>query len=148
MPINAGPEYFLAEKKYLEARTREEKIEALKEMIRTIPKHKGTERLQKEIKEKIRKIKYKQEKEQKQKKGKGHDISVKKEGAAQVVIIGYPNSGKSKLLSDLSGSEVKVAAYEYTTKEPVVRMIAFENIQFQGVEIPAIYPDFYERVTG
>ena len=40
MPINAGPEYFKAEEKYLRARTKEEKMEAVEEMIRALPKHK------------------------------------------------------------------------------------------------------------
>jgi len=148
MPTNVSYEYLKAETEYHEAKSTPAKLKALRKMLSTAPGHKGAEKLQKEIKERIRKIKYKQEKESKQKKGRGQDISVKKEGAAMVCIVGFPNSGKSQLLSDLSGTEVTVAHYEYTTKEPVIRMIPFENIQFQGVEIPAIYPGFYDSKNG
>ena len=74
-------------------------------------------------------------------KGSG-GLAIKREGACQVVFVGAPNSGKSTLLSKLSGSSVKIGAYQFTTKKPEVRMIPFENIKMQGIEIPAIYPGF------
>jgi small GTP-binding protein len=116
-------------------------------MLTLCPKHKGTEKLQKEIKERIRRLKYKGEKEKKQKKS-GFSLTIKKEGAAQIVIIGLPNSGKSTLLAELSGSKVEIAEYAFTTKEPVVKMIPYENIKLQTIEIPAIYEGFYDSSKG
>jgi len=135
MPINAGPEYFLAEKKYLEARTREEKIEALKEMIRTIPKHKGTERQLALLRKRLAKLK-----SQKSIKAKSRPkFSIRKLSAAQVCIIGLTNSGKSSLLKALTGKDVEIADYPYTTKEPNVGMMPFGDVQVQLIEIPSTF---------
>lgn len=147
MPTNVTPQYIKAEQEYHQAKTISQKLAALKKMLATVPKHKGTEKLQKRIKEQIRKIKYKKEKESKQKRS-GHSLAIKKEGAAQIVFVGLPNSGKSTLLAKLSGKPVKIADYPFTTKEPEVRMIPFENIKIQGIEIPAIYEGFSETPKG
>lgn len=147
MPTNVSFHFIKAEQEYHAAETTPQKLKALKKMLATVPKHKGTDRLQKDIKEKIRRLKYQQEKEKKQKK-KGYSLSVKKEGAAQIVFVGLPNSGKSTLLSKLSGKQVEIADYPFTTKLPVVKMIPFENIKMQGVEIPALYAGVEENVRG
>jgi len=49
MLANLTPQYYAAEEKYRQARTVEERIKALAEMLQVIPKHKGTERLQGDI---------------------------------------------------------------------------------------------------
>jgi len=135
MPINAGPEYFLAEEKYLEARTREEKIEALKEMIRTIPKHKGTEKQLALLRKRLAKLK-----SQKSTRAKSKPrFSIRKLGSAQVCIIGLTNSGKSSLLKVLTGKDVEIADYPYTTKEPTVGMMPFGDVQIQLIEIPSTF---------
>ena len=135
MPINAGPEYFLAEKKYLQARTREEKIEALKEMIRTIPKHKGASRQLALLRKRLAKLK-----SQKSVKAKSRPkFSIRKLGSAQVCIIGLTNSGKSSLLKALTKKDVEIADYPYTTKEPNVGMMPFGDVQIQLIEIPSTF---------
>jgi len=135
MPINAGPEYFLAEKKYLESKTREEKIEALQEMIRAIPKHKGTETQLALLKKRLAKLK-----SQKSIKAKSRPkFSIRKLSAAQVCIIGLTKSGKSSLLKVLTGKNVEIADYPYTTKEPNVGMMTFGDIQIQLIEIPSTF---------
>jgi len=135
MPINAGPEYFVAEKKYLEARTREEKIEALKEMIRTLPKHKGTEKLLAQLRKRLAKLK-----SQKSVKARSKPkFLIRKLGAAQVCIFGLTNSGKSSLLKALTGKEVEIADYPYTTKKPKVGMMPFGEVQIQLIEIPSTF---------
>lgn len=135
MPINAGPEYFVAEKRYLEARTREEKITTLKEMIRTLPKHKGTEKLLAHLRKRLAKLK-----SQKSVKAKSRPtFYIRKLGAAQVCILGLTNSGKSSLLKALSGKDVEIADYPYTTKKPKVGMMAFGDIQIQLIEIPSTF---------
>lgn len=53
MPANLTPEYLKADKQYKQAKTPEEKLEALQIMLSTIPKHKGTEKMQADIKKKI-----------------------------------------------------------------------------------------------
>jgi small GTP-binding protein len=146
MPTNVNVYYIKAEQEYHEAQTTEQKLKALKKMLALCPKHKGTEKLQKEIKERIRKLRYASEKEKRQK--KRTSLAIKKEGAGQIVFLGMPNSGKSYLLSKLSKTEVEIADYPFTTKEAVVRMIPHKNTWMQGIEIPAIYPGFSETQKG
>ncbi len=59
MPINAGPEYAAAEKKYFAAKTLEERIIGLEEMIRTAPKHKSSENFVAELKKRLIKVREK-----------------------------------------------------------------------------------------
>ncbi len=148
MPTNVSVYYLKAEMGYHEAKTTQEKLKALKHMLSLSPGHKGAEKLRKDIKEKIRKLKYLKEKERKQVKRSGHSITVKKEGAAQIVFVGIPNSGKSTLLSKLSGKSIKIAEYPFTTKLPAVKMIPFGGIKLQGVEIPALYEKIEENSRG
>ncbi len=142
MPTNVDYEYIEAEKKFHEAKTPKEKFEALKKMLSTAPTHKGAEKLRNDIKKKISQLKQNINKAKQQKKTKS--LTIKKEGAGTLAIIGFPNSGKSTLLSKLSGKSVPIGEYEFTTKNPEQRMIPFENIKLQGIEIPAIYQGFSE----
>jgi len=135
MPVNAGPEYFEAEKKYLEARTKEEKIAALEEMIRELPKHKGTHNVLAQLKRRLSKLKNETSAKATQK----QEFVIRKEGSAQVCIIGLTNSGKSSLLNSLTNAKAKVADYEYTTKKPEVGMMDYHGAKIQLIEIPSTF---------
>jgi small GTP-binding protein len=138
MPANLPPEYFKAEEKYLRAKTVEEKILATQELIRAAPKHKGTEKLLRTLKRRLAKLRQELQKQQSRRIGGGPSFAVKKEGAAQVALVGVPNSGKSMLLRWLTSARPEVADYPFTTREPVPGMMQFEDIQFQLVEVPAL----------
>ena len=56
MPTNTSPEYKKAEEAYRAAREPKDRLDCLKEMARTIPKHKGTEHLQADIKTRIKQL--------------------------------------------------------------------------------------------
>lgn len=137
MPVNAGPEYFTAEKRYSEARTIEQKIAALQDMIRTAPKHKGTQNLLADLRKRLSKLKKEAIIERK----KSHKPSfvIRKEGAAQICIIGLTNSGKSMLLNSLTNAHVEVSEHPYTTKEPRVGVMFHDDLQFQLIEIPSSF---------
>jgi len=135
MPINAPIEYFKAEKKFKSAKTKEEKIEALEEMLRFLPTHKGTENLRAQLRKRLAKLRKKREVKISPK----PKFSIKKEGAGQVCLIGLTNSGKSTLLKKLTGVDVEIASYPYTTKKPVVGMMEYEDVQIQLVEIPSTF---------
>ncbi|MDZ7374712.1 MAG: TGS domain-containing protein [candidate division KSB1 bacterium] len=137
MPANLPPQYFEAERKYREARSTPEKLEALKEMLAVMPKHKGTEKLQADIKRRIAKLK---EEAQRGRKGggKGYSIYVEKEGAGQVTLAGLPNVGKSSLLAALTRAEPEIADYPFTTRKPQPGMLQFENISIQLVDLPPL----------
>lgn len=146
MPINPTLEYQKAERKYHEARTISEKIKALEEMLRTCPKHKGSEGLQQEIKTKLSKLRDLQEKQKTT--GARAQIAVRKEGAAQVVILGVPNSGKSTLLSKLTNAKPVIADYPFTTTMPEIGVMEYEGVKIQIVEIPAITADYTLKNMG
>lgn len=147
MPINASPEYQAAERKYNDAHTPQEKIKALEDMLRTAPKHKSSEHLIADIKSKIAKFRLQSEKE-KQTSSKKFQISVKKEGAAQVVLVGFTNSGKSFLLSRLTNAKPLISEHEYTTKLPEVGIMEYSGVSIQVVEIPALSEGFIDKGKG
>ncbi len=137
MPANLPPEYFEIEKRYREAKSIEEKLFFLERMLAVMPKHKGTEKLQKELRTRISKFKNSLSKRPATRRGFIYHIP--KEGAGQVLIVGPPNSGKSKLLSSLTNARPEVAPYPFTTKVPQVGMMEYEDIKIQLVDTPPIF---------
>jgi len=134
MPANLPPQYHVISRKLKEAKSPEEKISILEELLEIIPKHKGTEKLQGDLKAKIAKLK-----RQKPKKVKRETLySVRKEGAGQMVITGPVNSGKSSLLNALTNAKAKVASYSFTTQIPQPAMMPYEDILIQLVDTPAL----------
>jgi len=134
LPANLTPQYYEAEEKYRRASTPEERINALEEMLKVIPKHKGTEKLQGDIKKRIARFK---EEGKKKKSAKGYDpFGVEKQGAGQVVLAGYPNTGKSSLVGALSRAKVKVAEYPFTTALPMSGMMPCRDTFIQLVDTP------------
>ncbi len=139
MPANLTPQYYAAEEKYRQARTPEERIDALQEMLKVIPKHKGTEKLQGDIKKRIARFK---EEGKKRKQSKGFDpFGVEKQGAGQVVLAGYPNTGKSSLVGVLTRARVKVAEYPFTTALPMAGMMPYKDTFIQLVDTPPLSLD-------
>jgi len=137
MPANLTPDYLKAERAFRQAKTAAEKIAALEEMLATIPKHKGTEKMQADIKHRIAKVR--SAATQARGKGGGVDVFfVEKQGAGQVALVGTPNAGKSSLVAAVSHAKVKVAPYPYATHAPVPGMMPFEDIQIQLVDLPPV----------
>ena len=138
MPANLPPQYFEAEKRYRRARTPQEKVEALEDMLSIMPKHKGTDRLRAELRTKI--AKFYDEAQKRPFIGRKGSLLyyIKKEGAGQAVLVGLPNVGKSQLVSAVTEASPEVADYPFTTQAPIPGMMKFENIQMQLVDVPAI----------
>ncbi|WP_369018806.1 50S ribosome-binding GTPase [Thermatribacter velox] len=138
MPANLPPQYFEVERRYREAKSEAEKLQALEEMLRTIPKHKGTEKLQAEIKQKISRMRKSLQKEKSRKGSTFNPFYIEKAGATQIAIIGPPNSGKSTLLATLTNASPQIADYPFTTYRPLPGMMEYENIQIQLIDFPPI----------
>jgi len=135
MPANLTPDYERAEEKYRKAVTDEEKLEGLREMFATIPKHKGTEKLQADIKHKMSQLR----KAVSRKPAKGADpFHVPRSGAGQVVLVGPPNVGKSLLVAKTTHAPVKVAEYPYTTAVPTPGMWHYHDVQIELVDTPPV----------
>jgi small GTP-binding protein len=142
MPANLTPQYIDAEKRFKQAGSVEERIAALEEMMATIPKHKGTEKLQADLKKKMSGLR--KESEEHKKTGRRDSFVVEREGARQLALVGAPNSGKSQLLRSLTNATPEVADYPYTTRVPIPGMLIFENTRFQLVDLPPISFEYTE----
>lgn len=143
MPANLPPQYFEVEKKLRSAQEPREKIAIMEELLSIIPKHKGTEKLQAMYKSKIAKLRSQsQKKAAVARHASPHHID--KAGAGQAVLIGPPNSGKSKLVESLTNAEPEVADYPFTTHKPYPAMMPYENVQIQLVDTPPITLEYME----
>ena len=143
MPTNVTPEYRRAEQLFREAETTEAKITALELMLQTIPKHKGTDHLQADIKRRLSKLRAGPT----GKAGARHkDIFHIPKGAAagQVMLLGVPNSGKSSLVGRLSHAHVHIADFPFSTHGPVPGMMMHEDVPIQLVDMPPILAEHVE----
>jgi ribosome-interacting GTPase 1 len=140
MPANLTPEYFKAEKWFRSATSNDEKILALEQMLRVMPKHKGTDHLRADLRRKLSKLK---DTGTQKKGGKHVDVfHVPRSGAGQIVLIGTPNCGKSSIVAGLSKAKVNVAEFPFASNAPVPGMVKFEDIQIQLVDMPPITADY------
>ena len=144
MPTNVSPEYKKAEDAYRRAREPKERLDCLRDMLRTIPKHKGTDHLQADIKTRIKQLSEELSGPKKGGRRGGPSLVVRPEGAAQICLVGPPNAGKSHLHTELTGSHSDIGPYPYTTHLPVPGMLPFEDIHFQLVDLPPVSDDFME----
>lgn len=144
MPINADQEYFVAQRRYYDAKTIDEKIIALEEVLRCAPKHKGAHNLLAQLRLQLSKLK---KERQKQKKSARRTFGIEKEGAGQVCLLGFANSGKSQLLKALTGVG-EPSEHSFSTVKPVVGMMKFEDVWIQLVEIPSNFEPRFLSVAS
>lgn len=141
MPANLTPQYHKAEAAYRQAETPQEELECLQVMLREIPKHKGTDRLQADLKSKIAKVKADTQKQSAAVKSTATKIP--KQGAGRILLIGAPNAGKSQLLAALTRAQPEIAPYPFTTQAPMPGMMLYEDCPFQLIDLPPITADFF-----
>lgn len=144
MPANLPPQYSKAEEEYRKATAPADRLEKLREMFRLLPKHKGTEKLQSDLKQKISRAKDDLEGAKAGGKKTGVSHRVLHDGAGQVVLVGPPNAGKSALLAALTHAKPEVAPYPFTTRAPYPGIMHWEDVPIQLVDLPPITADFHE----
>lgn len=143
MPTNLPPEYFEVDKRFRQAQDPAEKVALLEELIATVPKHKGTDKLRADLRRQLSKLR---EEAQARKKHGVHQpiFYIEREGAGQAVLIGPTNVGKSALVAALTHAEPEVSQSPYTTRKPVPGMMPVENVQVQLVDTPPMDRDYVE----
>lgn len=143
MAANLTPQYLKAEEAYRRAATAEEELKWLEVMLREMPKHKASEKLQADLKQKISRAKKDAEAERRSDK-KGHGVRIPRQGAGTAVLLGGPNAGKSQLLASLTRATPQIAPYPFTTRAPQPGMMPWEDIAVQLIDLPPITKDFME----
>jgi ribosome-interacting GTPase 1 len=141
MPTNVTPEYKKAEEAYRKAREPKDRLDCLRQMLSTIPKHKGTEHLQADIKSRIKDLTEEIAGPKKGGKRSGPALTIRAEGAAQIALLGPPNSGKSALHVRLTGSRAQSGPGAFITQFPEPGMLTFEDIAFQFLDLPSMSVD-------
>jgi ribosome-interacting GTPase 1 len=135
MPANLTPQYLKAEKNFHAAKTTQEKIACLEEMLSVMPKHKGTDHLRADLRTKIANLTKSMDK----KAATSHSTNkIEKSGAAQLAVIGPPNTGKSQIVATITNAKPAVAAYPYTTQTATPGIMHFENVQVQLIDTPPL----------
>jgi ribosome-interacting GTPase 1 len=143
MAANLTPQYLKAEEEYRRAQSTADELRCLEIMLREMPKHKASEKLQSELKQKISRAKKDLEAERKAPKA-GHGVRIPRQGAGTAVLIGGPNSGKSQLLATLTRAKPEIAPYPFTTRQPLPGMMPWEDVMVQLIDTPPITRDFME----
>lgn len=137
MPANLTPQYQKAEEAFRRAQTAQEQVDCLQEMLKLIPKHKGTEKLQADLKTRLKDARSELQTEASApKKGRSHRIP--RQGAGQIVLLGAANGGKSRVVKELTNAAAEVADYPFTTREPLPAMMPWEDVSIQLIDTPPI----------
>ncbi len=143
MAANLTPQYLKAEEQYRRATTSEEELQWLQVMLREMPKHKASERLQSDLKQKISRLKQEVETQRRAPKA-AHSVRIPRQGAGTAVLLGGPNSGKSSLLRALTRATPEVAPYPFTTRAPLPGMMPWQDVAVQIIDTPPVTADVME----
>lgn len=146
MPANLPPD---ARKKWAEVEATKnprERLQRMEEFLSFVPKHKGTLKLRGQVKKQMGVMRREIEEKKRKKAGRSRPkLFIEKEGAAQIALIGLTGVGKSSLLAAVTNARVEISPNPYTTRQPVPGILAFEDLQFQIIEAPALMEGSAER---
>ncbi|MCW3992393.1 MAG: TGS domain-containing protein [Candidatus Bathyarchaeota archaeon] len=141
-----------AKKKWFEVtltRNPEERSRLMQEFLSLVPKHKGTDKMCAHVKRQISQLREEIERKKRTAKtGRAPSYFPEKAGAAQVVVLGPTNVGRSSLLRAVTNAKPQVAPYPFSTRSPVPGMLQYQDIQFQLVEAPPVVDGSSEGRAG
>ena len=141
MPANLPPEYYKLKHQLEAAKTDDERLQLMEEMLRITPKHKGSEKVVSDLRRRIAKLRNAPDKKSG---AKRHSHHIPKQGAGQIVLLGAPNVGKSRFLASCTNAKPEIAHTPFTTREPIIGMLNYENVQFQIIDTPPMTADFVQ----
>jgi len=141
MALNLTPEYFEADRKYRQARSPAEKLAALEEMLRVIPKHKASEKKQADLKRRIKELREAGQRPGGRKGGGIDPYSLPPQGAGQALLLGLPNCGKSSIVGRLTKAPVKITDFPYGTTLPTPGMAYHQDVPIELVDLPPVTPE-------
>jgi ribosome-interacting GTPase 1 len=141
MAANLTPQYHEAEDKYRAATTPEEKLAALEEMWRELPKHKSSEKLQAELKKKLSAARKAVQQGGKKGTSRVDPFAIPRSGAGQVCLLGAPNVGKSSIVGGSTKAHVKIGEYPFTTPLPLPGMVPYEDVKIELIDTPPVTAD-------
>lgn len=141
MALNLTPQFHEADARYRAAKTPEEKLAALEEMWRELPKHKSSEKMQADLKKKLSAARKAVQHGGRTGAAKTDPFHVPRSGAGQIALIGTLNVGKSSIVAGLTHAHVNVADYPFATVLPAPGMVPYEDVQIQLVDTPPVTAD-------
>jgi uncharacterized protein len=144
MPTNLPPDYAHAEKRFREAQTTAEKVTCLEEMIRIVPKHKGTDKLRADLRRQLSRLKDEAQAARKKQGGHASAFNIEREGAGQAMLVGAANTGKSALVKALTNADPEISPAPFSTWKPTPGMMPYEDIQIQLVDTPPLDGEYVE----